>query len=280
MNFIKQYMSQLNTEKRRWRRAVVILTVLSLIVALVTVWSLRMTGVTIANSASCGYEEHQHTAECLAETVCICGYDPQETPVNDIGLEEGEKTTEATEGATEPTEGTTEATEDATEATEGTTEATEGAIEATEGATEATEGTTEATEETDVGQAHIHTDACYETVYSCGLEEHIHEITCYSDPSADVETAEIWEATLPIGLGQYWSENVARIALSQLGVQESENNFILAEDGETKQGITRYGQWYGNPHGDWSAMFAAFCLHYADVPQDAIPWSPGVYNMM
>ena len=27
-------------------------------------------------------------------------------------------------------------------------------------------------------------------------------------------------------------------------------------------------------------MFVAFCLHYADVPQDAIPWSPGVYNMM
>ena len=58
MSFIKQYMLQLNTEKRRWRRAVVILTALSLIVALVTVWNLRMTGVTIANSASCGYEEH------------------------------------------------------------------------------------------------------------------------------------------------------------------------------------------------------------------------------
>lgn len=185
MSFIEQYMLQLNTEKRRWRRAVVILTALSLIVALVTVWNLRMTGVTIANGATCGYEEHQHTEECLQDDALICGY-----------------------------------------------------------------------------------------------EEHIHTISCYSDPAADVETAKDWEASLPDDLGKYWSENLARIALSQIGVTESEKNYILADDGETKQGITRYGQWYGNPHGDWSAMFAAFCLHYADVPQDAIPWSPGVYNMM
>ena len=45
MNFVEQYMLQLNTEKRRWRYAVVILTALSLIVALVTIWNLRMTGV-------------------------------------------------------------------------------------------------------------------------------------------------------------------------------------------------------------------------------------------
>ena len=185
MSFIEQYLLQLNTEKRRWRRAVVILLVLSLIVALVTVWNLRMTGVTIANGATCGREEHQHTEECLQDDAFICGY-----------------------------------------------------------------------------------------------EEHIHMLSCYSDPTADVETAKDWEATLPGDLGRYWSENLARIALSQIGVAESEKNYILAEDGETKQGITRYGQWYGNPYGDWSAMFAAFCLHYADVPQDAIPWSPGVNNMM
>ena len=67
MSFIEQYLLQLNTEKRRWRRAVAILTALSLIVALVTVWNLRMTGITIANSASCGCEEHQHTEECMQE---------------------------------------------------------------------------------------------------------------------------------------------------------------------------------------------------------------------
>ena len=185
MRFIEQYLLQLNNEKRRWHRAVVVLTALSLLVALATVWNLRRTGVTIANGATCGCEEHLHTEECMHDDTTVCGY-----------------------------------------------------------------------------------------------EEHIHAISCYSDLTADVETAENWEASLPDDLGRYWSENLSRIALSQIGAAESEKNFILAEDGETKQGITRYGQWYGNPYGDWSAMFAAFCLHYANVPQDAIPWSPGVYNMM
>ena len=64
MSFIEQYLLQLNTEKRRWRRAVAVLSALSVLVALVTVWNLRMTGITVANSASCGYTEHQHTEAC------------------------------------------------------------------------------------------------------------------------------------------------------------------------------------------------------------------------
>ena len=72
MGIVEQYLLQLNTEKRRWRRSVSILTVLSLVVALVTVWNLRVTGVTIANSASCGYEEHQHTGDCLLRDGQIC----------------------------------------------------------------------------------------------------------------------------------------------------------------------------------------------------------------
>ena len=73
MSFIEQYLLQLNTEKRRWRCAVAVLTALSLIVALVTGWNLRMTGVTIANSASCGHEEHRHTESCMSENVPTCG---------------------------------------------------------------------------------------------------------------------------------------------------------------------------------------------------------------
>ena len=73
MGIVEQYLLQLNTEKRRWRQAVSVLTVLSLVVALVTVWNLRMTGITIANSASCGYEEHQHDETCLQEDALVCG---------------------------------------------------------------------------------------------------------------------------------------------------------------------------------------------------------------
>ncbi len=72
MSFIEQYLLQLNTEKRRWRRAVAILTALSLVVMLATVWNLRMTGVTIANSASCGYAEHRHSEDCMRDDALIC----------------------------------------------------------------------------------------------------------------------------------------------------------------------------------------------------------------
>ena len=82
MGFIEQYMLQLNTEKRRWRYAVTILTALSLIVALVTVWNLRMTGVTIANGAACGYTEHHHSEDCLQDGMPICG---KEEHLHNIG---------------------------------------------------------------------------------------------------------------------------------------------------------------------------------------------------
>ena len=53
-----------------------VLTALSIVVALATVWNLRMTGITIANSASCGYEEHQHEDACLQDGMPICGKPP------------------------------------------------------------------------------------------------------------------------------------------------------------------------------------------------------------
>lgn len=163
-----------------------ILTVLSFCVALATLWNLRLTGITIANGATCQIEEHLHNELCYDE---------------DGGI-------------------------------------------------------------------------------LCSLKEHSHELSCYSDPTADVETAEMWEATLPDDITEDWATNLIRIANSQIGYKESEKNYTVADDGVTRQGLTRYGQWYGNPHGNWSSMFLSFCLYYSNVPQDVIPWSSGVYNMM
>ena len=123
MGIVEQCLLQLNKEKRRWRKAVVILTALSLVVALFTVWNLRMTGITIANSATCGYEEHQHTEECPHEKVLICeGHILSDE--EDTG--EAEATPDLPEEPTEPE----------------------------------------------------HTEECYEIVYTCELEEHIHRIAC------------------------------------------------------------------------------------------------------
>ncbi|MBE6727186.1 MAG: hypothetical protein E7562_00895 [Ruminococcaceae bacterium] len=120
---------------------------------------------------------------------------------------------------------------------------------------------------------HIHSDECKS---ACELEEHIHIESCYSDITADLETADDWEASFAnINRATTTAENIVLLAKSQLGCKESEINFQVSADG-IRRGITRYGQWYGNPYGDWSAMFASFCLYYAgveDVPKNAGPQS-------
>ena len=215
MGIIEQYLLQLNKEKRRFVRAAAILTVLSFLVVVGVSWNLRITAVTIANGATCGIQEHQHSEQCVVESVLTCGYEQDVVPLS---------------------------------------------------------------EELQAEQ-HTHIETCYTDVYSCMLEEHIHNISCYADETADIETAAIWEKNLPQLTGQ-WAEDVVRVAQSQLGNKESEKNYIVAADGQTRNGITRYGQWYGNPYGDWSSMFALFCLNYAQIPQQALPHSPGVDNMM
>lgn len=136
--------------------------------------------------------------------------------------------------------------------------------------------------------AHTHDHTCfYETqdepgdpVLTCGLEEHTHTDECYdkenvpeptSDPTADVETAAQWEATLhDIRLTGEYRQDLLAIAHSQLGYAESTRNFVLDPNGFAK-GYTRYGAWYGDPYGDWCAMFVSFCLHYAGVPETELP---------
>lgn len=116
--------------------------------------------------------------------------------------------------------------------------------------------------------AHTHGEACRgengELV--CGTEEHTHSLACYADPGADVETAEQWEQTFAgVTLTGDWRQDTLAIAETQLGYAESTKNYVVAEDGETVKGYTRYGAWCGEPYGDWNVMFLTFCLHYAGV---------------
>lgn len=116
--------------------------------------------------------------------------------------------------------------------------------------------------------AHTHGEACRgengELV--CGTEEHTHSLACYADPGADVETAEQWEQTFAgVTLTGNWRQDTLAIAETQLGYAGSTKNYVVAEDGETVKGYTRYGAWCGEPYGDWNVMFLTFCLHYAGV---------------
>lgn len=116
--------------------------------------------------------------------------------------------------------------------------------------------------------AHTHGEACRDEngELVCGTEEHTHSLACYADPDADVETAELWEQTFAgVTLTGNWRKDTLAIAETQLGYTESTKNYVVAEDGETVKGYTRYGAWCEEPYGDWNVMFLTFCLHYAGV---------------
>lgn len=116
--------------------------------------------------------------------------------------------------------------------------------------------------------AHTHGEACRDEngQLVCGTEEHTHSLACYADPGADVETAELWEQTFAgVTLTGNWRQDTLAIAETQLGYTESTKNYVVAEDGKTVKGYTRYGAWCGEPYGDWNVMFLTFCLHYAGV---------------
>ena len=123
-------------------------------------------------------------------------------------------------------------------------------------------------------EPHTHGESCRDEQgeLTCTLEEHTHSLACYADPTADVETAEIWEQTFgDVTLTGDWRLDALAIARSQLGYAESTRNYALAEDGQTRMGYIRYGAWQGDPYGDWNALFAAFCLHYGgaeNIPTD------------
>ena len=124
---------------------------------------------------------------------------------------------------------------------------------------------------------HYHTDDCYEEVLTCGLEEHHHTVNCLADPLADVEDESEWLAKTSTSLSGDWSADLLTVAQSQLGYTQSEKNFeVDADDGVTVRHYTRYGEWYGNPYGEWDVMFLSYCLNYAGIPQSAIPQRAGV----
>lgn len=122
---------------------------------------------------------------------------------------------------------------------------------------------------------HTHSDSCYiaEDVLTCQISEHTHSLICFSNPAADLESDSVWERSVAdVSLTGVWGDDIVAVAKTQLGYTESTRNYFVDEN-EQIHGYTRYGAWYGDLYGDWSAMFASFCIHYADVPQSEMPVS-------
>ena len=279
------------------------LVIASIAVALLTTWFFVFPATSASDFAYCGVEEHQHTAECYAANlVCDVGADSPTTEshthtdacyateqVLSCGLEKGQEASESSDKANEPAGsqdagtydiGVEETDRDASganspEGTAANVAEDNSSVKShvhTDACYEQASALACGLEEGDTLEvdAHAHDDSCYEQILSCATEEHTHTLSCYSNPGADVETAADWEATLPSELSGVWADDLIAIAESQLGYAESEDNYLVTDEGKLK-GYSRYGAWYGEAYGDWCAMFISFCLSYAGIPEDSFP---------
>lgn len=267
-NLLGRYVNRYEKKHRDFRHYAMIVAVLALVVFVGVNWRLHDKGISMTSDYQCGLKEHKHTADCYKK-VLICG----------------KEETDGSEGHTHTDACYKEEKKLTCDKEEHTHDADcydeEGNLicDKEEHTHSKDCYTTEkklicGKEESKPVKAHHHTDDCYKKKLVCGLKEHTHTASCYSDESADIENKSDWEATIPTLSGN-WAEDVVSIAQSQLGYEESTANFKLADDGETRKGYTRYGAWYGNKYGDWSAMFASFCLNYAEIPSKTVPVNSG-----
>ncbi|MCD8065615.1 MAG: fibro-slime domain-containing protein [Oscillospiraceae bacterium] len=269
-NIVNTYVEGFRAEHQKTRRAAALLLTLALIVAAGVFWQLHFTGIALTNETYCGLTEHEHSEDCY-EDVLVCELEEGEGHTHDESCYETQRTLVCT---LEESEGHTH--DDGCYDEDGELICD---LEESEGHTHDDSCYEEETvlvcglEES---EGHTHTADCYESQLVCGLEEHTHSADCMSSETADVETAGDWKDTLPELTG-VWADDVVAIAQSQLGYTESTSNFILDEDGVTRKGYTRYGAWAENEYGDWDAMFASFCLYYAEVSTDDFPESTGAY---
>ncbi|MBR4410840.1 MAG: CHAP domain-containing protein, partial [Firmicutes bacterium] len=229
---------QLKKMRRRavWKK---IMCVLGCMVVFCTVYALILPAITMTDTPYCGIEEHVHGESCYKQEL-VCTMDIE------VDMEEPEVPL-----AELPAEAETPAETVLVEVVAESEVPAEPEVPA------------EAAPEVPA-PAHVHGEGCYEAVLTCPETEHGHEKQCFSNPAEDVETAEVWEQSLPSSLSGIWREDMVAVAKSQLGYRESTENYRVQEDGSVK-GYTRYGAWYGAPYGDWCAMYLAFCLDYAGV---------------
>lgn len=286
---------------KRWMRVV---STLAAITVFCTTYALILPAITMSTTAYCGLEEHEHSEACY-ERQLVCGFDENGNAVTPQKGEAAEAAP-ATEIVTESvlvdaghihdescysveTTLICENTEEDHEHTEACYEEVKTLVcgeeereavyeeREVEVPVEAPDAQAAPAVEAPVSEGtHEHTDACYEEVLICEKEEHKHTDECFANSEADLETAEIWERTLPekSAMKEEWKEDTLLVAQSQIGYKESEANYVVVN--EEHKGYTRYGEMFGVPYGDWCAMFLQFSLHYAGVDTRAMVGSPSV----
>ncbi|MBE6900706.1 MAG: Cna B-type domain-containing protein [Ruminococcaceae bacterium] len=254
---MKKYAKR-NKRKKIWMK---VLSVLSAVVVFCTTYALILPAITQEREVFCGKEEHIHSEACLAkeEKILVCEIPEEEAHFHSDECFENLLVCETEENHVHSEECYSEE------------ELICGKPENHLHSEECCENSLIC--EVPETEGHIHCGECYKTeIVQCEAEEHSHSLSCYSDETADVETEEQWTASFSSeDMGETVSENLIKIAKSQLGYHESTKNYIVLDDGETVKGRSRYGEWYGEPYADWNLLFAGFCLEYAkaEIPFDA-----------
>ena len=266
-SYLKEHLRE-----KRWKQVV---TVLACVVVFCTTYALILPALTMTGDTYCGKEAHQHSDECY-EKVLVCGLEeaeaaavtPAHTHTDDcyttqqvLSCGQGESAGHTHGDDCYDTDGNLVCGQ---EESVGHTH--------TEACYQEERILTCGQDEVTVPEGHVHEDSCYEKTLICQKEEHEHSLICYSNPDADVESASVWSHSVSkASLTGNWADDLVAVAQTQLGYAESTKNYMVTETGEMK-GISRFGQWYGNPYGDWDAMFVSFCLNYAGIPQTAVPY--------
>ena len=240
-----------NNHRRRlaWRRFV---QSMAMIVVFCTTYALILPAITMQASSVCGMESHIHSDGCYASKpvlTLVCSHSEQDAHSDSCWWETGETTRELICTLPEHTHSDS----------------------CYPVAPEETMGI-----EYHCGYAeHIHGETCIdgEGNLNCSITEHAHRAECAVedlDLTADMEAAEHWESmAAELAMSGTWAQNLLTMAESQIGYSESQRNCMLTEG--QRYGYSRYGDWYGNPYQEWNALFVAFCLHYAGVPDHVIP---------
>lgn len=240
-NQLTEYVKN-NRFRSAWKKVVL---VLACVVVFCTTYALILPAITMEQKSYCGYEEHVHTKECYLQipvaSELICPLVEGEAVPELLTVSDGDSA--VLENGEEMLQPHTH-TEDCYRVPK----------------------EPPLTCEMAEGEEHQHEFLCYGSwELTCTKEEHTHDLGCFADMQADVESHSVWENMVEsMDLTGIWAEDVVTIAKSQLGYTESARNYIVNED-TTVNGYTRYGAWAEEPYGAWDTMFASFCLYYAGV---------------
>ena len=158
----------------------------AIVVSTIVFWWLKLIGITVTGDAFCGLDEHIHDDNCYTSEL-ICTYD-ETTSV----YEEGETSLSA----------------------------------AADEVTYISEESGKESQQTVTEKSHVHIEDCYKKTLTCTKTEHTHTKECLPNRAADVETVSDWMSTFEnVEITNNIPENLVAIAMSQIGYEESCNNF-------------------------------------------------------